>query len=176
MPAFLDIESTSLHADMGMLVCAVLRQNGRDRVYFVDRPRLERSVLERLLRKIGGVECLVTFNGRSFDLPFLASRALILGIQDIPAITCRQVDLFESLKKVLRFDKLSLDHVARVLGIEFDSSLTGREVPHMYLTYLSERKKEMRERVIRHCVSDVDLMEKVYLKLDALMNLEGLER
>lgn len=171
--AFLDIETTSLYADTGMLVCAVLRSEGKDTLFFVESPKKEKDVLERLLKQTRKCDTLITFNGRSFDLPFLVSRGIVLGIQDVTLNPPCHIDLFEHCRKNLRFDKLSLDHIARVLGVEVETGLTGREVPHLYLTYLAKQDKELRDRIIEHCISDVNMLEKISLRLGPPLTQEG---
>jgi uncharacterized protein YprB with RNaseH-like and TPR domain len=169
-PALLDIETTSLYADMGMLVCAVLRRDGADVKFFVESPRAERKVLTRLLGELRKCEGVVTFNGRSFDLPFILSRALVVGIED-PALDLPvHVDLYEECKRLLRFDRHGLDHIARLLGIEVNAKLSGQEVPHLYMTYLATKDRKVRDRIIGHCVCDIDTMEKVEKRLRALVS------
>ncbi len=173
IPSFLDIESTSLFADTGMLVCAVLRREDTDMVFFVDSPRREKPVLKRLSEEISRREALITFNGRSFDLPFLASRMLVLGLDDaVLEVECH-VDVFEGCKHVLRFDKLSLNHIARVLGVEVLAGLDGRDVPRLYLSYLSHRQRELKDQIIQHCLSDALMLEKVYRRLEPLISRGG---
>jgi len=177
MPAvahsFLDIETTSLCADTGMLVCSVIRRQGKDLLFFVDSPRNERRVLDRLCAGISKCDTLVTFNGRSFDLPFIISRRLVLGAKDPGLAPVRHLDLFDHCRQMLRFDKLSLDHIARVLGIEVDATLTGREIPHLYNTYLASRSRHARQQIIDHCISDVRTLENVYLRFEPLLAGEG---
>jgi uncharacterized protein YprB with RNaseH-like and TPR domain len=168
--ALLDIETTSLYADMGMLVCAVLRRDGTDEKFFVESPRAERKVLTGLLGELRKCEGVVTFNGRSFDLPFMLSRALVVGIED-PTIDLQvHIDLYEECKRVLRFDRHSLDHIARLLGVDVNAKLSGQEVPHLYMTYLATRDKKARDRIIEHCVCDIDTMEKVEKRLRTLIS------
>lgn len=171
--SFLDIETTSLAADMGMLVCSVIRRRGKDSLFFVDSPKSERRVLDRLSAEICKCDTLVTFNGRSFDLPFIISRRLVLGAKDLGLAPACHVDLFDHCRQMLRFDKLSLDHIARVLGVEVDATLTGREIPHLYTTYLASRNRQARQQIIDHCVSDVRTLEKLYLRLEPLLAREG---
>ena len=172
-PALLDIETTSLHADMGMLVCAVVRREGKDKKFFVESPKMEGKVLTRVLDELRKCDCLVTFNGRSFDVPFLLSRALVLGIEDVTLNLPRHTDLYEECKRVLRFDRHGLDHIARLLGVDVNAPVTGREVPHLYMTYLATKDGKIKERIIKHCVSDVDTMEKVAERLGSMITLEG---
>jgi uncharacterized protein YprB with RNaseH-like and TPR domain len=171
-PALLDIETTSLFADTGMLVCAVLRRDGKDKTFFVESPKRERKVLSRLLAELRKCDGLITFNGRSFDLPFLLSRALVIGIENISLDLGKHTDLYEDCKRALRFDRHSLDHIARLLGVDVDAHMTGREVPHLYLSYLSTKDAKVKNQIIEHCVSDIETMEKVALKLRPMISRE----
>lgn len=159
-----------------MLVCAVLRTGRKDQVFFVDSPRREKQILGTLLKAVRKCETIVTFNGRSFDIPFLTSRALVLNLPNPNLLPLRQIDLFERCKTLLRFDRLNLDHLARVLGIDVSSGISGREVPHLYMTYLATRDKNLRDRIIAHCTSDVDALEKIEARLEPLALKEGPER
>jgi hypothetical protein len=139
----------------------------------VDSPKREGKVLGRLMRDVRKLDMIVTYNGKSFDLPFLVSRGLILGVPDLDLDVLHHLDIYEQCRRVLRFDKLGLDHVARVLGIEVESGYTGREVPHLYLAYLSERRKEIKNEIINHCLSDISMLERVYKKIRPLLLLDG---
>jgi uncharacterized protein YprB with RNaseH-like and TPR domain len=171
-PALLDIETTSLYADTGMLVCAVLRKDGKDRKFFVESPRRERKILIRLLDELRKCEALVTFNGRSFDIPFLLSRALVVGVENPTLSLPRHIDLYDECKRVLRFDRHGLDHIARLLGVDVNARVTGREVPHMYMTYLATKDAKIRDQIIQHCTADIDTMEGVAKRLEAITPLE----
>ncbi|MBU7004563.1 MAG: ribonuclease H-like domain-containing protein [Theionarchaea archaeon] len=168
----LDIETTSLYADTGMLVCAVLRRDGKDKVFFVESPRRESKVLRRILEELRKSDCIITFNGRSFDLPFLFSRALVIGIENPKLDLPRHVDLYDECKRVLRFDRHGLDHIARLLGVEVNARLTGQEVPHLYMSYLAGKEPGVRDEIIGHCISDIETMEGVSRRLEAIIALE----
>ena len=172
-PWYLDIETTSLYADTGMLVCAVLREGDRDSSFFVDSPKRERGCLSRLLNRLGRCNELVTFNGKSFDVPFIVSRALVLGIDNPWVEVGLHIDLYEECKRILRFDSNNLDHIARTLGIEVKSDMRGNDVPRLYIEYLSTRERSIKERLIAHCVQDVDTLQRLFSKLQPIIFREG---
>jgi len=72
----LDIETSSLDADSGMVV-AVGCAEGRNEpeTMFVKSYEDEETVMSKVFGKIKGRR-IVTFNGTRFDIPFLIARAL----------------------------------------------------------------------------------------------------
>ncbi len=168
----MDIETTSLFADIGMLVCGLLREKEVESALFVPSPENEKAVIEQILERISKCSLIVTFNGRSFDLPFLHSRAMILGIENIPCFMGHHLDVYEQFKKRMRFSKLSLSHLSRVLGHQTDDQSSGREIPLLYLQYLASGNPELKSRILEHCSSDVDLLEELYADLRSVMDKE----
>lgn len=169
---YLDIETTSLFADTGMLVCAVVRRNGENREFFVECPEAEKRTLGDLLTMLSECDELVTFNGKSFDLPFILSRALVLGIEGPGLPPQFHLDLYEEFKRRFRFVKLSLGHLSHILGYDSEVATTGVDVPNLYLRYLADRDAELKQEILRHCNSDVDLLQQIHHRLKPLFERE----
>src|SRR6266567_932002 len=73
----LDIETTSLEADAGTLVSAGLMSDvGRGEYLEAKRTSDEKPLLLKLVKRLERYDVMVTWNGRSFDIPFLYVRAL----------------------------------------------------------------------------------------------------
>src|SRR5205807_8460235 len=71
----LDIETTSLEADAGVLVGAGLMSVvGPGEYLEARRTSEEKSLLSKLVKRLESYDVLVTWNGRSFDIPFLTTR------------------------------------------------------------------------------------------------------
>ncbi len=156
-----------------MLVCAVVRKGKRDLTFFVDSPAKEKQVLRRLARHLSTCTQLVTFNGKSFDIPFVVSRSLIVGVVN-PIVNFEiHVDLYEESKKLLRFDSNNMAHIARTLGIETQRDIAGNDVPGLYLRYLASGDNSIRASLIDHCTRDVDTLQKLFEKLRPMIFTEG---
>ncbi len=168
----LDIETTSLAADAGIMVGAgLMPENGPGEYLAVKSTGDEKSVLSKLVSRLGGYDVIVTWNGRSFDLPFLTTRLLSHGLDPRPLLGKRHVDLGEVVKGRLRLTFNYLEHVCDFLGIEKRRGPMGMDVPHLYLK--AQEGDVRASKIIReHCLDDLEATRKVFARLKPL--LEGL--
>ncbi len=82
---YLDLETTGLGAHEIIALAGTLRPENagvRLRQNFAFDPAQERRVLQSVLEEVKSVDRLVTYNGRTFDVPFLARRARWHGFPD----------------------------------------------------------------------------------------------
>ncbi len=169
--AILDIETSSLEADAGILVGAGLSSDAGTSEYFqVKRTTEEKEALVRLTKRLQEYDILVTWNGRSFDIPFLTTRLLKHNMDPRPVAGKRHIDLNEVVKSRLRLTFTYLDHVCDFFGIAKKKSPMGMDVPQLYVRALEGERKAL--GVIKeHCLDDLEATRKVYLRLKPL--LEG---
>ncbi len=167
----LDIETSSLEADAGILVGAgLLPEKGMGEYLGVRRTVEEKSVLVRLLSRLSKYDVIITWNGRGFDLPYLTTRLLSHGLDPRPLMGKRHIDLNEIVKSRLRLTFTYLDHVCDFFGIARKKGLMGMDVPQLYLRAQESDGKAL--KAIRdHCLDDLEATRKVYLRLKPL--LEG---
>jgi uncharacterized protein YprB with RNaseH-like and TPR domain len=104
--------------------------------HLVRDPAHERGALAAALDALGSAELLVSFNGRSFDLPYLAERAAYYGIDH--AVPSHHLDLLPIARKLWR-DRLPDCRLctveAGVLGRERTDDLPSAMVPEFYTAY-----------------------------------------
>lgn len=167
----LDIETTSLHADVGHLVCAVIGDywTERLRAYVVRRQAEEKSVLSRVVTDLGKAHLLFTWRGREFDVPWLASRAVKLGVDPGPLYNPRHIDLADLVERQMKLSNSSLTNVARFFGLRRAEPTTGADVPYLYEAALLGDKASM-TKILRHCREDVSLTLSVAKRLRTLLN------
>ena len=72
-----DIETTGLSPTRDMIISAsFIDPDGSGlRQYFTDDPRTEYFTVSRILEELADCDAVITFNGNSFDLPFVYSKA-----------------------------------------------------------------------------------------------------
>jgi len=167
----LDIETTSLEADGGIVVGAgLISEKGQAEYFPVRRTGEEKSVLVKLVQHLRSFDVVVTWNGRFFDIPFLTTRLLSHGLDPRPVAMMRHLDLNEVVKNRLKLTFTYLDHVCDFFGIEKKRGTMGMDVPRLYVRALEGDRKAL--GVIRdHCLDDLQATRKVYLRLKPL--LEG---
>ncbi len=165
----LDIETSSLEADAGILVGAgLLPENGSVEYLGVRRTVEEKSVLVRLLSRLNPYDVIITWNGRGFDLPYLTTRLLSHGLDPRSILGKRHIDLNEIVKSRLRLTFTYLDHVCDFLGIARKKGPMGMDVPQLYLKAQEGDGKAL--KAIRdHCLDDLEATRKVYLRLKPLL-------
>lgn len=159
---FLDTETTGLSGGVGTVAFQIglgYFENGgfvveqllmRD---YHQEPAMLREALARLKR----FEALVSFNGRTFDVPLLKSRALLNRLDPSP-LEMPHADLLYPARRLwkLRLGSCRLAHLEEaLLGTSREDDLPGALVPQAYFQFIKDRNFEPLERVLRHNRQDI---------------------
>jgi uncharacterized protein YprB with RNaseH-like and TPR domain len=171
MVVFFDIETSSLHADIGSLIVAGFLKEKEEKFFFVEYPKEEKKVLEEILEHLEKIkkEKICIWNA-SFDIPFLISRCLKHGVTTKIFTQLKVIDLLKFSREVLRLSSNKLDDVSGFLGIEKNIKVTGRHIQNFYEEFLAGNK-EMKEEIINHCRDDLISLSKVYEKVKDLVEV-----
>lgn len=114
------------------------------------------AVWASIAKALDNGERLVTFNGKTFDLPYLFIRSLVnnvsSGLDYMGLIHPYNHDLHLDIKSL--FDKGSLKEIAYVLDCQTDNLLDGSELPGLW--------KINPAKVIEKNKSDLIQTEKIY--------------
>lgn len=135
---YLDLETLGLFSRPVILFGIARIQDGRIEVeqHLVLDPVGERAALAAALEAIGGADLLVSFNGRSFDAPYLAERAAYYGLGFAEPL--QHLDLLPVARRFFR-DRLSDCRLcsieAGVLGRERHEDVPSAMVPEFYTAY-----------------------------------------
>ena len=143
--AFLDTETTGLAGGAGTVafLVGVGRWDPESRglrvvqLFLEDLDR-EPALLHALARELRGTRCLVTFNGRRFDVPLLETRH-VLSRAPWPLAGVPHLDLLPPARALWRSihpDCRLTTLEAGVLGVRRRGDVPGSEIPAVYLRYL----------------------------------------
>jgi uncharacterized protein YprB with RNaseH-like and TPR domain len=166
--AFLDLETTGLSATPLFLAGLLVERNGTlEAVQLLARDYSEeRCLIGELDRLLGASQVCVTFNGKSFDLPYLRERAK-----------------YHRLPLAARPDQLDLLHHARrrwkhslpdcrlltlewyILGRRRMGDVGGWEVPCIYHEFVHTKDATRLRDVLRHNLMDVLAMAELLISL-----------
>ena len=171
-PVILDLETSSLEADAGVVVGAgLISEKGESTYLESKRTGEERDLLVRLGKCLEDYSTIVTWNGRSFDLPFLVTRMLKHHLDPRPVLAKQHIDLNELVRSRLRLTFTYLDHVCEFFGIEKSRNPMGMDVPGLYLR-ASEGDRRALVRIREHCLDDLKATRKLYLLLGPLLDAQ----
>ncbi len=162
---FADIETTGLSASRNQIYCigCGFRKGSQIRIelLFAENPEEETAVLESFFRLLSGFDTIITFNGTTFDLPFIRKRAGLLSsvwlnsseIGDISS-----VDLYREtgrLKNLLELPSCRQKSVEQFLGCCRDDRYTGDELIDVYRKYVKEQDPDLLHLLLLHNFEDV---------------------
>lgn len=159
---FLDTETTGLNGGAGTVAFEIglgwIEPNGMViRQYVMRDYHEEAAMLEEIASIFRRFDTVVSFNGKSFDLPLLESRMTMNRIR-IPVPSWPHLDLLHAARRVykLRIGRCNLSKLeAAIFGTEREDDLPGALVPQRYFDYLKTHEFALLEDVLRHNRQDV---------------------
>lgn len=169
---FLDTETTGLSGGAGTV--AFLIGLGRIRgetlhvyQYLMPAYAAEPMLLTRLAGIARGCDTVVTFNGKSFDVPLLVSRH-VMNRMDCPLKDMRHLDLIHPARRAwkLRLKDCSLSNLEeKVLSMHREHDLPGCEVPERYFSFLKTGDAGLLTDIIDHNRQDIATLATLLLRL-----------
>lgn len=115
-------------------------------------------ILFELWKVLNEAEIVIAHNGNKFDIPKINTRFILNNLT--PTSPYRQIDTLEVVKKQFGFSSNSLDALATFFGIE-------NKDPHDFQLWKEclEGNEDSLKRLLKYNNKDVEILEKVYLKL-----------
>lgn len=173
---FLDIETTGLSRKYNCIyLVGLLYYNDESGLWvlkqlFADTINAEKDLLEALIELIHNKKNIITYNGDSFDIPFINARLLHWNI-DFEISKENSFDLYrivKSYKYLLKLDNLKLKTLERSLGIYRDDIYSGKDCIDFYFDYIKTGNTELKERVLKHNYDDLYYMPYIMKILDII--------
>lgn len=159
---FLDTETTGLSGGAGTVAFEIgigfIDERGMViRQYVMRDYSEEAAMLADIAEWIKRFDAIVTFNGKTFDLPLLESRMIMARIR-LPIMQMPHLDLLHASRRVykLRLKRCNLASLEEaVLGKSREDDLPGAQVPQRYFEYIKTKEFALLEDVLRHNLDDV---------------------
>ena len=170
---FLDTETTGLAGGTGTIPFMIglgYFQGGtfNTEQLILRQPGQEKPILRYVAEKIEAADALITFNGKSYDLPLIRSRC-VLGRVKLrePGL---HLDLLHGCRRIFggittdgRLTTLERD----ILGFIREDDIPGAEIPEAYFEFLRSGETKKIHQIAKHNLWDL-------LAMAALMNASGL--
>ena len=165
----LDIETSSLEADAGIIVGAgLMSEDGKSQYLEARKTTEEKPLLTKLLDQLEPFDVIVTWSGRGFDIPYLTSRLLKHRMDPRTVLSKMHLDLNEVVKSRLRLTFTYLDHVCEFFEIKRNRGPMGLDVPHLFVRALEGDEEALRS-IRDHCLDDLRVTREVLLRLRPLV-------
>jgi len=161
---FIDTETTGLAGGTGsyaFLVGLGYFSDGEYLLeqYFITDPGGETELVDLLAEKISKFNTLVSFNGKSYDIPLLQTRFILHG----SSFKIRQMPHIDLLPLARRFWKTvlpgcSLQQLEEYIlgtGRQTGSDIPGSQIPQIYFEYLKTQDASPLEKVFYHNKIDI---------------------
>jgi len=166
---FLDLETTGLGATplflIGTMECT---NNGfQFRQYFARDYSEEMSILAAASERLAGARLLVTFNGKSFDVPYMRNRCAATGVKlHLPS---SHLDILHEARRLYRSElpNCRLQTLERMIcGRYRDNDIPSSEIPAVYHEFVRTGDASKIKLVLKHNLYDLlttaDLMSRMW--------------
>lgn len=165
---FLDIETSNLKANFGIVLAWCMKREGETEIIsdVFSKNDFEKEILDARLVKscvnaLGTIDIVIGHYLSRFDIPFLRTRAIMLGI-DFPEYgKLKMIDTYDIAKSKLCLHSKRQNVIAEALHGKTEKT---RLDFHSWIGALQGKKKDL-EYVLTHCLHDVKDLERNYNKL-----------
>lgn len=164
----LDIETSNLVGNAGFMLSWSIKVTG-DKLYsdcikgeeIRDATTFDKRLCESLVAVLKTLDVVTTYWGTGFDIPFIRTRCLGWGL-DFPRYgSIAHLDMFYAVRSLLKLHRKSLDATCAFFGIE------GKTHLNMEIWFKARvGHEESLAYVLEHNQGDVDILEKLWLKLE----------
>ncbi len=174
---FLDTETTGLSGGTGTIpfMIGAGRFNGNQFLleqFFLRSPAEEKAQLAALSKFVDGAKAVVSYNGKSFDLPIINTR-FILNRLDNPFDGIDHIDLLHITRRVWkrRLKQCNLGNIEKEI-LEFNRSnedIPGYLVPEFYRNYVVHGDASQVANIFYHNEIDVVSLSALFTTLAAIL-------
>lgn len=163
---FLDLEASNLKANIGNLISWAIKPLGVKKVAFdawtrkeaINWDKMDRRIMKSLIKELQNYDLIVTYYGTGFDIKFMRTRAMILGLPGFPEFgTLKHFDVYYAVRNKMCLYSNRLAVATQALGIEGKTPLPASIWGPARLGY-----KEALADIKVHNVEDVKILEDLY--------------
>jgi hypothetical protein len=173
---FLDTETTGLAGGTGTIafLLGVGRFEGEEfvvRQYFLRQPHEEAVMLKRLQTDVNDSNGLVTFNGKTFDIPLLRTRAVLHRLK----VDFERLPHFDVLHAARRLWKDQLESCSlnglesSILRLRRSQDIPGALIPQIYFDFLRHGEASQLPEVFAHNRQDIVSMAALLVRIAQLV-------
>ena len=174
---FLDTETTGLSGGTGTMpfMIGAARFSGNQFVleqFFLRNPAEEKAQLAALSEFVDGAKAIVSYNGKSFDLPIINTRYILNRLSN-PFEEMDHIDLLHITRRVWkrRLKQCNLGNIEKEI-LEFyrtNEDIPGYLVPEFYRNYIANGDASQIAGIFYHNEIDVVSLSALFTTLAAIL-------
>lgn len=163
-----DIETTGLSPKYYKVILIGILYNLNNKTiikqYFAESEEEEKDLLLKFINDIKTFDHHITFNGVSFDIPFLNSRFNSNDI-DFSIDKCDDIDILrivKPFKEKLSLSDCKLKTIEKYMGIKREDTISGKESVELYKNFVISKDISLKEKILLHNYEDIYYLGKIY--------------
>lgn len=121
---------------------------------------LDKNLVRECIKDMKKFDLIITYYGTKFDLPFIRSRALYWGLEFPEYGHITHKDCYYMVRNKLCIHRNRLEDACQLIGITGKTHLNG-----VYWVKALTGDKKSLEYILEHNKADVQILEKLHIKL-----------
>ncbi|EOD00708.1 ribonuclease H-like domain-containing protein [Caldisalinibacter kiritimatiensis] len=173
----LDIETTGLNKKNNpiILIGLLYEENSQINImqFFADHIKEEKKLLESFKKVASKFNYFITYNGDTFDIPFINFRLNHNSI-DYNINSETTLDILKVVRKhkdLLELPNCKLKTVEKTLGINREDKISGKESIKLYYSYIKQKDLNIKKVILKHNYDDIYYLSKLLSIYDVINNL-----
>lgn len=144
------------------IICICYKWEDESEVGYLtwDKKQSDKKMLDTFIKIANEADELVGHNGDKFDLAWIRTRCLFHGLPMFP--TYVTIDTLKVSRSKFKFNSNRLNYIADFLGV-------GNKIKTefgMWKDILLKNDKKAMDKMVKYCQMDVNLLERVFKKLN----------
>lgn len=172
---FLDIETDGLNSYSNNIILIgiyIFKKNEQKLIQlFAEKKSYEREILKDTLKYLKDVDTIFTYNGNTFDIPFIKTKLKKYGLSfDFDILN--NIDLLSLVRKhknILNLENCKLKTVEKTLGIEREDTISGEESIILYKQYVETLNPAYKKTILKHNYDDIYYLPNI-LSIESMLD------
>ena len=144
------------------IICICWKWEGSKRVNHLEWNKgCDKVMMNKFFKEIEEADEVVGHNGDRFDLKWIRTRFLVHGYKTMPEI--KSIDTLKISRAKFNFPSNRLDAIGKYLGFGGKKDTGGIQLWH---DIIQKNSKKAMKDMVDYCKRDVELLEKIYLKVE----------
>lgn len=144
------------------IICICYKWQGSDKIHSLQWDKgCDKKMMDKFFKVIEQADEICAHNGDYFDLKWIRTRFLIHGYASMPQI--KSIDTLQIARTKFNFQSNRLDAIGKQIGIGGKLETGGIQLWH---DIIQNNSSKAMKTMIDYCKRDVEMLEKVYLKLE----------